>query len=489
MTTLKHHSKVGRTVRLAVGLLLVAFTLLAGTVPAQAAGPAFDYPAAVDPGSIELSRTGDPDAPLNTGHRLQVTATWSVPDSAQGGETFGLTLPEEFSGYTGEFAIPATDDPTQTVANCVVSSGRAGTVTCTLTDYVNERSDVRGELWFVVLVEKATQEDEVKFVVDDEVTLVELPGPGGIVGVSPLSPDYFKGGWIGQDGSLGWQVHFPGAQVEALPSVVVEDHLTPAGATTQEHYGVEGSIRVSSKTETGISERITNWTGGWNEDKTSFRIEIPGPFNPDASYYVVYHTEPIVTAEGDIYANEATISGVQVKAQQTWSASGGGNGIGKALGQFALSKLVTGTSATAVPSDTAFTVNYSYGDPVEERSMTVLADGTAVYSARVPDGTVVTLEEVNLPDVPGVVWGTPKFTGPGITELGDGRAQIALHEGGAVSLSLTNDAGETPPIPEEPITPEEPCTPGVPGTPAEPGTPEEPCVPEEPVTPEEPCTP
>ncbi|MFE4466958.1 DUF5979 domain-containing protein [Oerskovia sp. NPDC056781] len=103
-------------------------------------------------------------------------------------------------------------------------------------------------------------------------------------------------------------------------------------------------------------------------------------------------------------------------------------------GGFTVAKSVVGDGADLVPAGTEFSVAYSYtanGTPVTG-TLTVKADGTVVDGpAGLPAGTVVTLSEPGLPDVPGVAWGTPSFS-PSDT--------VTIGESGTIAVTLTNTA-------------------------------------------------
>ncbi|GEM_PF-853826 len=104
-----------------------------------------------------------------------------------------------------------------------------------------------------------------------------------------------------------------------------------------------------------------------------------------------------------------------------------------AAGGFQVAKTLAGTGATSVPADTEFTVSYSYdlgGAPVAG-TLTVRADGTPVDGPQnLPVGTVVTFAEVDLPLLPGVIWGAPQFS----------PATVTVSEGESAEVVVTNTA-------------------------------------------------
>ena len=115
------------------------------------------------------------------------------------------------------------------------------------------------------------------------------------------------------------------------------------------------------------------------------------------------------------------------------------------FGQFSVKKVVDGTSASNLPADTKFTVNYSWpaGDDFAEGegSLEVIGGGAAVTSDDIPVGAVVTLIEGDLPKIKGHQWVAGEFSEPTFT----------IADGAAREVTLTNTLE-----PEVPIVPEKP---------------------------------
>lgn len=435
------------SIRIRVIAGLVAAVGLGGAVlgasPASAAD--YDYPGAIDPASIVVTTTdGSPETTVN--ERLRIDARWSVPDGATAGQTFGFTLPVEFAGFASTFTIPASEDPSRNVAECTVSGDDAPVVTCTLTDYVDGRSGVTGSLWFVVSADQETRESTVTFVVDGTSTPVAVPG-GGIGPGDALPQEPAKWSWTTDDGRIAWMVMVPGSSVGDADSITIDDELQPAGDGLGEHRNIDGELSVWS-TDATNTERVDvpGWTGGWDASGGSFHVEIPGPIDPSRFYAVKYYTVPIAPSEGAVYGNVATVDGVSIRDTQTWTATGGGDGSGTATGDFSLLKEIAGDGAPLVPADAEYAVTYSYGDPVESRTISVVV-GAPVQSIPLPAGTVVTLEEVRPPAIDGVEWSAPAFSGEGVRPLGDGRAELTVGTGATASVVLTNTATAVPPVP------------------------------------------
>ncbi|WP_337003367.1 Ig-like domain-containing protein [Microbacterium sp. LB12] len=447
------------TIMAAAVAVLTAGVTLAGAGAASAAE--YDYPAAVDPSSIVVTATGSSGA-VSQWDQVRVDAQWSVPDGAVGGQTFGFTLPQEFARAGMSFSVPSAEDPSQTIAECTVSTDAAPVVTCTLTDYVNGRTGVTGSLWFMASADEQTTVSTVEFVVDGKITRVEVPG-GGIGPAAPLPTEPQKWSWQTDDGRIAWQLTLPGARFSGATSIVVDDALTGPGAGLAEHHNTDGQLVAWSTDLDGNDYRTAAGAiGAWNAGGTAFHLEIPGPVDADRVYFVKYFTIPSSQAEGATFANVADVNGVTLNDREVWHVTGGGDGDGTASGAFTVTKAVTGTGASTVPTDATYTVHYSYGDPEVVRTIEVAA-GVATPAITLPVGTVVTLEEVTPPAIDGIEWGAPVFSGAGIAALDDGSARFTVSAGATAAVTLTNTATTKPPV-VPPTTPATPSNPTVPPT-------------------------
>lgn len=179
---------------------------------------------------------------------------------------------------------------------------------------------------------------------------------------------------------------------------------------------------------------------------------IPGPIDPTRTYFVKYFTVPSSQAAGATYGNVADVNGLTLRNDLAWRVTGGGTGDGSASGDFTLTKVLEGSGSSEVPADAVYTVRYSYGEPAVERTLTVAA-GEATSRIPLPAGTVVTLVELTPPAVEGVEWGTPAFSGSGVSGRADGSAQFTIGGGATIAITLTNTATVTPPV-VPPTTPD-----------------------------------
>ncbi|MFF3064572.1 DUF5979 domain-containing protein [Oerskovia sp. NPDC057915] len=155
---------------------------------------------------------------------------------------------------------------------------------------------------------------------------------------------------------------------------------------------------------------------------------------PKADATISTATNGRVIVGGDLdFGIDGLTTGLEMHSYP-WTGPGPFTCLTTEPGGFTVAKSVVGDGADLVPAGTEFTVAYSYtanGTPVTG-TLTVKADGTVVDGpADLPSGTVVTLSEPDLPDVPGVAWGTPSFS-PSDT--------VTIGESGKIAVRLTNTA-------------------------------------------------
>ncbi|WP_394551939.1 collagen-binding domain-containing protein [Agromyces sp. MMS24-JH15] len=107
---------------------------------------------------------------------------------------------------------------------------------------------------------------------------------------------------------------------------------------------------------------------------------------------------------------------------------------------FSVSKSLTGSGATVVPSDAEFTLEYQVdgGAPIQ---LAVSPESPAVVGGLEP-GDVITLGEISFPDVDGVIWGTPTWSidGQPVAPDAGGDIEFTLVGGETIAVELTNTA-------------------------------------------------
>ncbi|GAA1048927.1 hypothetical protein GCM10009569_10460 [Arthrobacter russicus] len=115
-----------------VAMIAAVFLAVAGAVSLALPARAAEIPGAVKTVTVTPDNPGRYD-------EITVDATWAVPDTAQPGDTFSLTLPAELDSLVSGFEI--RNSAGELVANAVVQNG---VVTFTLTDFVSTHKNVSG---------------------------------------------------------------------------------------------------------------------------------------------------------------------------------------------------------------------------------------------------------------------------------------------------------------------------------------------------------
>ena len=117
------------------------------------------------------------------------------------------------------------------------------------------------------------------------------------------------------------------------------------------------------------------------------------------------------------------------------------------FGDFSITKDVTGPAEDTLDDDFEFSGTYSYTgiSPVPftiENGQT----WTLPYADRIPAGTTVTVTETapmgGLPALSG--WGTPVFSGTGVTGNGPGSATFVIGANTTIAVGLENPTTVTP---------------------------------------------
>ncbi len=479
-----------RVTAVVLGLLVAlsgAWTLVSG--PAHAAD--VTYPDAIS--NIRLTNTSSTDGTNKLWNRFRIDADWQVPNDAKAGETFGMTLPDEFGRLSSGFDVK--NDNGDLLATCTVSSEDKPELVCTLTDFVETHEEVSGSLWLQVEATEATENTYVEFIINGEPFEVDLPGDGGIIGDNPATKVPWKNViFVNDKNEMTWNIQIPSDVAENGTMRITDDLVEGTDANGFESHSLVG---LDEGGYLSINRRLVDadgqFTGKWEavpeEDYTasfphepggkSFEVEFRNiPDSPKYIYGLNYKTKPDdgVLVEGNKFSNDATVQTEKLTRVYEYRARGGGDGDGVQYTRFSVQKSVAGEAAAAVPEDTTFTVEYTAVGETKTLEVGIGEDGTA-RSGRYPLGTEFTIREVNLPDIEGVEWGEYVITGEGVTRNADGSYSLTPDSTATVELALENVANPTTPPTEEPTTPptEEPTTPPT----------EEPTTPptEEPTTP------
>lgn len=118
-----------------------------------------------------------------------------------------------------------------------------------------------------------------------------------------------------------------------------------------------------------------------------------------------------------------------------------------ALTRWAVMKVVEGNGASGIPADATFPLDW-WQDGVQQSRVELLPN-QPVYSPYFPVGTVLEVDEGELPSIPGVDWGTPAWTANGQTLTPEDNGRILLpmsvtSDPQTAELTLTNTATTRP---------------------------------------------
>ena len=405
----------------------------------------------------------EPTGDIHLYDTLRLEATWAVPDSAQPGDTFSLAFPTtpRFVGVAATF--PLRDPAGATVGTCTVA---ATAIACTLSDYVLTHDNVHGTLFFQMKAEESTEEDTVTFTTGDGGPItVEIPGGGvGPQRPEPVPTDATKSGVQTTDGTIEWYIWVPGRLLggerptltdTATPGLnLLPDTVAIGSVATDAWAGGLFDPADFHPLSAGSDFVLTPGDAG-----SSFTVELTAPAQADRLYRLSYQTElPADAHNGQVFANTVSGSSVTTTTATVTASVAGGDGEGDGRGGFSVAKRIVGEGASLVPADATFAVDYSYptADGPVTGTLTLPADGTAHAVERIPVGAV-----------PGVAWGSPQFTGDGVTAT-DGGAQLTISADSVVTVELRNPTTLSPPSPTTPPTTVEPPSPSAPATPPAP---------------------
>ena len=193
-----------------------------------------DARAAGDPALITVTGAFEGDTPLVVGGKAWFSGTWENAkgeddNSLKAGDTFFITLPPELEFPEGQkdFNLEGEGGAWGT---CKIHSPSLNTVTCTLTDLVNEKFEVKGTFRFQVEATGATSGDDVKFNFNGTPTKVVLPGEKPIIDPSKPKDEWSKTGELqSTKAQVKWTINLPGAILNQADGPVVTITDSPGG--------------------------------------------------------------------------------------------------------------------------------------------------------------------------------------------------------------------------------------------------------------------
>jgi hypothetical protein len=380
-------------------------------------------------------------AEVQVSSAYKIAADWAVPSTAMPGDTFSLGFPNELTSYSPDFALMDPDGVE--IAKCVSTPSL---ITCTLGDYVTGKTDVHGTMYFQAQAVKTTTAGSVSFVTSATGTTASLPLPA--TGIVPAPAGSLPGGlekynWTNPDGSLGWELAVPAfmlGKVDGQDPVLTDTYQSGLTVALTGNVGFyQGTPSQASRTYIDEGTASGQYSFVTSPLTHSFTVQFHDIDTSLPGFYAfVYNTSvPAGTADGTSFTNTVTL-GTQSRTVSTVYSTAGGDGVGSNMGGFSVTKAVTGAGATAA-AGSSYSVDYSYtvsgSTPVT--GVLKVQSGQTQSVSSIPKGAVVTLTEETPTEVAGVEYGTPAFTGTGVTQSGS-NATFSIGSGTTVAVNLEN---------------------------------------------------
>ncbi|AWH93688.1 peptidase [Dietzia lutea] len=369
-------------------------------------------PFALNPGIVvtieELERYPDavpPGETLLIGDTVGVQGTWTAPDDAVGGDQFTIAFPDALEVETEGF--PLNGDGGTVWGNCAIANN---TVTCTLTDTVNDLSDVGGTFYLYSTATERVTSETVEFRLSGEVTVVDLPGDGGIGDGVTIGDAEKSGAFTPDKQAITWTIDIPGSELAALAdengAVTLEDTLSPNMQLCVDRSAP--SLRAGRGDDMPVVPGGVSVTQGGAGSPISIVIDTGEAFDEDFLYRVQYMTcttSGEVDPSGTQYTNSVDIGGTVVGEGigQTWTPTTSPSKSGSWAGGSRYSRLnwdvfVPGTVFTAdgsVTIDESLSTNHGVcadglGLTVTMRDHLPLPGENSSASTRVTDRFTIT---------------------------------------------------------------------------------------------------
>ncbi|MBM5597688.1 LPXTG cell wall anchor domain-containing protein [Listeria seeligeri] len=316
--------------------------------------------------TVELQDAdGNPKTDFGYYESIQIHYTWEIPNSAdaKAGDTMEFTLPEQLKIVT-DLNFVLKDDEGNIVGN-VVATKATGKVVVTFTDYVEKKSNIKGELnfwsnWDKTII-NGSEHVTVEFPVDgDYVTIPVDVGPK-----NQISPNetLYKYGWADEKNPaiINWVVRVNYAKL-SIDNAVYEDFIGPNQtlnfSSVRAYHGVFDADDNFTKGTQVPASAITQTSDG-------FKIAFG---NLTDSVKISYYTIATDGGASSNYANKGIVSGDNYvpKTIEVLTPTSGGGGSGEGTtGSVELTK--TDNTAQKNPLENAeFKLINSAGTTVQE---------------------------------------------------------------------------------------------------------------------------
>lgn len=451
-----------------------ALAALAGAATALVAVAAAAGPASaavvdvVDPGSITFQKDVENPAPIDgqlvSGQNFALAFDYDATGTAVApGDSFALELPVEFQIRAASWTLvdSVSGDPVGDCTATPAAGGTAAAVTCTFSDYAASHEDISGHVVVRAFADKETDSSTVSFVIDGSVTLVTLPGGGGIGpnpgNTSEAPPEPYKWGTVtdADPNVVTWVFGFPTDASTTPP--VIRDTLP------------EGWTWVGTQPRLGVMDKA-DWPGrytylapgdGWDYTIAGKTLTITfTAVNPDSIYRIDTDSRPdgaVSWEPGDTVSNTATVDDVVVDYTVRKATEGSGSGTGTGFGGFTLTKRVDDASGL-VPADQTYAFTATITAPSGEvvtREMT-LTGGESSTVTGLHAGSTVSIVEASPVDGAGYTWRSPVWAIEDMTS--GGAATFTVAGGATTAVGFLNVAvpaqieTSTPPPTDPPTT-------------------------------------
>ncbi|KKD46230.1 SpaA isopeptide-forming pilin-related protein [Listeria seeligeri] len=316
--------------------------------------------------TVELQDAdGNPKTDFGYYESIQIHYTWEIPNSAdaKAGDTMEFTLPEQLKIVT-DLNFVLKDDEGNIVGN-VVATKATGKVVVTFTDYVEKKSNIKGELnfwsnWDKTII-NGSEHVTVEFPIDgDYVTIPVDVGPKNQINPNET---LYKYGWADEKNPaiINWVVRVNYAKL-SIDNAVYEDFIGPNQtlnfSSIRAYHGVFDADDNFTKGTQVPASAITQTSDG-------FKIAFG---NLTDSVKISYYTIATDGGASSNYANKGILSGDNYvpKTIEVLTPTSGGGGSGEGTtGSVELTK--TDNTAQKNPLENAeFKLINSAGTTVQE---------------------------------------------------------------------------------------------------------------------------
>ena len=264
---------------------------------------------------------------------FRLKADFELPnDTIHAGDTTVITLPDKLKfNQTASFEIK--DSTGNVVANAVINGG-AKTITLTYTDYTENHSDISGNFYFYVQIDRDQVDEEEIIPLEIDVSGKTVIGdPIHFTGIGTPEGHYLsKAGW--QQGESNRAIRYQlsvNTKGEKMNNVTVTDKLASAGFTIDRSsivirkgnwVAVHGDWNLQNETVVTGDYNIS-----WNDDG-SFTINF-GDIAAEDGFVIRYTAvAEYDLVDGEVIKNDATIRGDNISvhtasANATYYEAGG----------------------------------------------------------------------------------------------------------------------------------------------------------------------